>query len=78
MTPKQLMKVSEKLKLQAGKAKLREKRKKTKILNTAKTIFSKLNPYIVVDGSAPIIDHLGTLFKAISLEATDLEKVAVR
>lgn len=61
MNPKQLMKVSEKLKLQAEKAKLRAKKKKTKILNTTKTILSHLIPDIVVNDIVPIIDQLGTL-----------------
>ncbi|XP_059068691.1 uncharacterized protein LOC131859151 [Cryptomeria japonica] len=48
MNPKQLMKVSGKLKLQAEKAKFRAKTKKTKILNTAKTILSNLIPDIAI------------------------------
>lgn len=78
MAPKQLVKVSEKLKLQAEKAKLRAKKKKTKLINNAKTILSDLIPGIVVDDNAPSIDQLGTLVKEIGSEATDLEKLAIR
>lgn len=78
MTPKQLMKVSKKLRIQAEKAKVRAKKKKARILNTTKTILSDLIPDIVVDENASIIDQLGTLVKAIGSEATDLEKVAAR
>lgn len=78
MTPKQLMKVLEKLKLQAEKAKLRANKKKTKILKIAKTIMSDLIPDIVVDDNASIIVQLGSLVKAIVSKVTDLEKVAVR
>lgn len=66
------------MKLQDEKAKLRAKKKKTKILNTAKTIMSDLIPDITIDDNAPIIDQLGTLVKEISSEATNLEMVAVR
>lgn len=59
------MKVSKKLKLHAEKEKLRAKIKKTKIINTSKTILSDLIPNIIVDDNPPIIDQLGTLIKAI-------------
>lgn len=42
MAPKQLLKVSEKLKIQAEKAKLRGKKKKARILTSAKTNLSDL------------------------------------
>ncbi|XP_059070777.1 uncharacterized protein LOC131860388 [Cryptomeria japonica] len=78
MTPKQLIKVSKNLRIQAKKDKLKAKKKKARILNTAKTILSDLIHDIVVDENVPIIDQLGTLVKAIGSEATDLEKVVAR
>lgn len=78
MTPKQLMKVLEKPRIHAEKAKLRGKKKKTRILNSAKTILSDLILDIEVDDTTSIIDYLNTLVTTISLEATDLEKVVVR
>lgn len=72
------MKVSEKMRIQDEKVKLREKKKKTRILTSAKIILFDLILNIAVDEIAPIIDQLNTLVKAISLEATDMEKVAIR
>lgn len=72
------MKVSEKLRIQTEKVKLREKKKKERILTSAKTILSDLIPDIAFDHNAPSIDQLNTLVKAISSKATDLEKVAIR
>lgn len=78
MTPKQLIKVLEKLRIQAEKAKLKAKKKKARILNTAKIILFDLILDIVVHENAPVIDQLGTLVKVIGSDETNLEKVATR